>query len=237
MALPRINDDKPIYEVTLPTNKKNYRYRPFLVKEQRNILMASESESAREGVIAMLKCVESCAPDVKIEDMSTAEVDYIFLQIRGKSVGEKSNLNVKCSECSTENQVSVDLTEVDISGYQENDVFELTDKIKLKLKYPTYADTIKNIEDIQNEETASGLIFKTLKIALHSLEVDEELIMFSDETEEEIDGFLNSLSGDQLEKCLTFIRDLPKINYDLKFDCKKCNHKNEIKLEGFQDFF
>ena len=79
MALPRINDDKPIYEVTLPTNKKTYRYRPFLVKEQRNILMASESESAREGVIAMLKCVESCAPDVKIEDMSTAEVDYIFL--------------------------------------------------------------------------------------------------------------------------------------------------------------
>ena len=108
MALPRINDDKPIYEVTLPTNKKTYRYRPFLVKEQRNILMASESESAREGVIAMLKCVESCAPDVKIEDMSTAEVDYIFLQIRGKSVGEKSNINVKCSQCETENSVSID---------------------------------------------------------------------------------------------------------------------------------
>ena len=98
MALPRINDDKPIYEVTLPTNKKTYRYRPFLVKEQRNILMASESESAREGVIAMLKCVESCAPDVKIEDMSTAEVDYIFLQIRGKSVGETVTVNLTCPD-------------------------------------------------------------------------------------------------------------------------------------------
>ena len=113
----------------------------------------------------------------------------------------------------------------------------MSDKIKLKLKHPTYADTIKNLEDIQKEETSSGLIFKTLKIALYSLEVDEELIMFSDESEEEIDAFLNSLNSDQLEKCLTFIRDLPKINYDLKFDCKKCNHKNEVKLEGFQDFF
>ena len=74
MALPRINDDKPIYEVTLPTNKKTYRYRPFLVKEQRNILIASESESAREGVMAMLSCIESCAPDVKIEDMSTPTI-------------------------------------------------------------------------------------------------------------------------------------------------------------------
>ena len=135
MALPIINDDKPIYEVTLPTNKKTYRYRPFLVKEQRNILMASESGSARDGVLAMIQCIESCAPEAKIKDMSTAEVDFLFLQIRAKSVGEKTDINLKCKKCEELNEVKIDLTEVSISGYQENDIIELNDKIKLKLKY------------------------------------------------------------------------------------------------------
>ena len=237
MALPRINDDKPIYEVTLPTNGKTYKYRPFLVKEQRNILMASESGSLRDGVLAMIQCIESCAPDIKIKDMATAEVDYIFLQIRAKSVGEKTDINLECNKCKELNSVNIDLTKVEISGYQENDIIELNDNIKLKLKYTTYDDTLKNITDIAEEESTSNLIFKTLKMSLHSLEVDEELIMFSDESEDEVDKFLNSLNSDQLEKCLNFIRDLPKLQYSSEFNCKKCEEHNQIKIEGFQDFF
>ena len=237
MALPKINDDKPIYEVTLPTNGRTYKYRPFLVKEQRNILMASESGSPRESVLSMIQCIESCAPDVKIKEMCTAEVDYVFLHIRSKSVGETTDLNFKCKKCEAQSTVTIDLTKVDISGYQENDIVVLNDEIKLKLKRTTYDDTLKNINEITEEEASSELIFKTLKIALHSLEVNDELIMFADESEEEIDQFLNSLNPDQLEKCINFIRDLPKLQYKTEFTCKKCEEHNEVLLEGFQDFF
>lgn len=235
--LPRINDDKPIYELKLPTNGKTYKYRPFLVKEQRNILMASESGSAREGIMSMLQCIESCAPEAKISELSTTEIDYIFLQIRGKSVGEKSEINLKCKKCDLENPIEINLSEVEIKGYKKEDTVELTDKIKLKMKYTTYDDSVKNIEKLEKEQSAAELIFTTLKISLHSLEVDDELIMFADESEEEIDQFLNSLTSEQLNKCVSFIEEAPGLNYQTEFTCLGCEEHNEVSIERFQDFF
>jgi len=237
MALPRINDDKPIYELTLPTSGKKIKYRPFLVREQKNILIASESESSKESILSMIQCIEACAPEVNIKELSTAEVDFVFLHIRSKSVGEKAKVNFSCTECETPFPISVDLTKILIEGYNKNNVIELNDTIKLKLKYTTYQDSINNIEQIQEEESVTSLIFKTLKLCLHSLEVNEELIMFSDESDEEIDGFLNSLNPEQLEKCLDYVKNLPKLNYETNFICEKCNHNNEVKIQSFEDFF
>mgnify|MGYP003133815354 CR=1 FL=1 len=237
MALPRINEEKPIYELTLPTSKRTYKYRPFLVKEQRNILMASESGSAREGILAMLQCINSCAPDVDINELSTAEVDYIFLQIRAKSVGEKTELNLNCKECEAQNKYTVDFNEVKILGSNDNNVIHITDDIKLKMKYNSYSETAKNIDELQHEESTAKLIFKALKLNLHSLEVNDELILFSDESDDEVDGFLNSLNTEQLEKCISFMDNLPKLNYEANFVCKNCGAENKNTFERFQDFF
>ena len=146
MALPIINDDKPIYELKLPTTGKRYKYRPFLVREQKNILIANESGSQRESMIAMLQCIENCVEDINIKDLSTAEVDYVFMHVRGKSVGETIDIKHKCTHCSHENKIQVKLADIEILNYNSENLVQLTDDISLSMRYPTYEDSLKNSE-------------------------------------------------------------------------------------------
>ena len=234
MALPIINDDKPIYELKLPTNGKRYKYRPFLVKEQKNILIANESGSQRESMIAMLQCIENCVENINIKDLSTAEVDYIFMYVRGKSVGETIDIKHKCTHCSHENKIQVKLADIEILNYNSENLVQLTDEISLSMRYPTYEDTLKNVKD--EEVKITNLLFNTLRSSLDYLQTGEDNIKFSDETEEEIDKFINSLNNEQLQKCFKHVESLPSLYYTQDYTCSSCNKETKLELKGFEDF-
>ena len=136
-----------------------------------------------------------------------------------------------------QNKYTVDFNEVKIIGSNDNNIIHITDDIKLKMKYNSYSETAKNIDELQHEESTAKLIFKALKLNLYSLEVNDELILFSDESDDEVDGFLNSLNTEQLEKCIAFMDNLPKLNYEASFVCENCGAENKNTFERFQDFF
>lgn len=234
MALPIINDDKPIYELKLPTTGKRYRYRPFLVKEQKNILIANESGSQRESMIAMLQCIENCVEDINIKDLSTAEVDYVFMHVRGKSVGETIDIKHKCTHCSHENKIQVKLADIEILNYNSENLVQLTNEISLSMRYPTYEDTLKNVKD--EEVKITNLLFNTLRSSLDYLQTGESNIKFSDETEEEIEKFINSLNNEQLQKCFEHVESLPSLYYTQDYTCSNCNKEVKLELKGFEDF-
>ena len=116
MALPKLNNDTPTYELIIPSTKKSVRFRPFLVKEQKNLLIAMESKDAKQILNSMLSCLDSCVEGINTNDLATFDVDYMFTQIRSKSVGEISEIMTNCANCNHQNKVSVDLSKIDMNA-------------------------------------------------------------------------------------------------------------------------
>ena len=114
MALPQLKNDVPKYEMTVPSTGQKVKYRPFLVKEQKVLLVAFESQDNRQILNSMLDCLSSCVPDVKLTDLATFDVDYMFTQVRSKSVGETSTVMHACKECNEENEVKIRLDEIKV---------------------------------------------------------------------------------------------------------------------------
>jgi hypothetical protein len=238
MALPRLNNDNPIYEMVIPSTKKTIKYRPFLVKEQKNLLIAVESQDAKQIMNSMLACLQSCTENCNIEDLATFDVDYMFTQIRSKSVGEKTNIITPCSECNHENTVSLDLSgiQIDIDSLSKNEI-QLTNEIKLKMKYPTYQDMMKSEKIFSNDPKMVEVLFETLILCMHSIQTEEENILIKDESREEIESFINSLTNEQLDRINIFVENLPTLTHNLEYRCEQCGHENKTELRGMQDFF
>jgi hypothetical protein len=238
MALPRLNNDNPIYEMIVPSTKKAVKYRPFLVKEQKNLLIAVESQDPKQIMNSMLAALGSCVEGCNINELSTFDVDYMFTQLRSKSVGEKSTIISNCSECNHENSVSIDLSQIEIDlDSLPKDVIELTDTLKLKMKFPTYTDMMKNEKIFSDESKMVDVLFETLITCMESIQTDEENILFRDESREEIENFVNSLTNKQLDKINLFVQNLPTLSHNVEYKCEGCGHENKVELNGMQDFF
>jgi hypothetical protein len=234
MALPRLNEN-PEYELTIPSTQKSVRYRPFLVKEQKNLLIAYESKDQSQIISSILNCIGSCIQEeTDVSKLSTFDTDYIFTKIRSKSVGEKVTVSGTCQACQAKSDVEVDLDMIKLEGELKPQKIELTSDIHLDMKYPTYKDFISS-DTIMEMNTNS--IFEMLTTCIKSVRTEEENINLADEPKEEIERFVNSLTGEQFQRIQTFIENVPKITLDIEFDCKACNVHNKHKLEGLQDFF
>tara|TARA_Y100001963_G_scaffold159781_1_gene265201 strand:+ start:3816 stop:4538 length:723 start_codon:yes stop_codon:yes gene_type:complete len=239
MALPKLQNDVPRYEVTIPSSQNTIKFRPFLVKEQKVLMIAYESQDPRQIVEAIMNCIQSCVHDeIDIGSLATFDTDYLFTQIRSKSVGEKSEVIHKCPACSSENKVTINLNDIkmDLSGLKSTDV-DLTDKIKLKLRYPTYKLMMDNPLIFNEEVTASDTLFETIYLCLDSVQTENENFPIKDESKEEIVNFVNSLTTEQLNKMTEFTSSLPSLEHTHDYDCPKCNNKNKVKLRGINDFF
>jgi len=240
MALPKLNIDAPSYSLTVPSTKKTINYRPFLVKEQRNLLIALESKDPKMVLNAVLTCIESCSPNINASKLSTFDVDYMFTQVRSKSVGETTQLLHACSECNEENEVKINLQDVNIvtNGNWDNEKnIKLTNEITVELKYPTYADILKNKALDGENISGAEVIFESIISCLNSVKTETENIMIKDETKEEIERFMNSLTNEQLEKITNLVENMPTLSHAEKYECKKCKHENIIELKGLNDFF
>jgi len=238
MALPKLNNDVPKYEFTVPSTKEVKKYRPFLVKEQKVLLVAFESKDERMILNSMLDCIKGCVQDFNVYDAPTYDVDYAFLQVRAKSVGETAKVVHTCSNCSNESTVNIKIDEIGIDVVEnKKDNFEvkINDNVTLELKYPNYKDMILNVTDSKDSETET--LFKTIITCLKAVKTEDEYILFKDENKKDVEDFLESLTNSQLEKITKFIENVPKIKHSQKYECKECKTENTIELEGLQDFF
>jgi len=235
MALPVLNE-VPKYELTIPSTQEKVLFRPFLVKEQKVLLLAYESKNRKQIVQAMLDTIGACAQTVDVMKLSTFDVDYIFTQIRAKSVGEKVELNVSCTECNTPNQATVDLEEIVVDIPDKNMIVPITNEISIKLKYPNYGYYMASSTFFEIE-TQAEMMTEIVISCLDSVMTEEENISIKDESKEEITKFIESLTSSQFEKISNFIENLPTLKHTIHYNCINCGVENNKELEGLDDFF
>lgn len=234
MALPRLNEN-PEYELVIPSTQESVRFRPFLVKEQKNLLIAYESKDQQQIINSILNCISSCIhEETDVSKLSTFDTDYIFTKIRSKSVGEKVTVSGKCKECESATDVEIDLEKIELQGEMKPIKVKLTDTIVLDMKYPSYKDFITNDKIM---ELNANSIYEMLAVCIKSVQTEDENISLQDEPQEEIERFISSLTTEQFNRIQEFVNNMPKITLNIDFTCQKCGANNNHKLEGLQDFF
>jgi len=236
MALPVLNE-VPQYELVIPSTEQKAKFRPFLVKEQKVLLIAYESRDPKQIMDATMNCISSCVEGLDVSKLATFDVDYIFTQIRSKSVGESTDVISKCTSCEHENEIKIDLSEIKLNDINRDYVVPITDAVNIKMKYPTYHDIITNDEILSENALNTERLFSSIKICLDSVMTDEENISLKDESPEEIERFMNSLTNEQFDRITRFVDGIPKLKYEKDYKCEKCQSNNTIKVEGLQDFF
>ena len=238
MALPVLSNDKPMYEVIVPSSQETFKFRPFLVKEQKSLLIAFESQDNKQILTTMLNCIESCVPGIDLKKLATFDMDYIFTQIRAKSVGEKSTILTKCTECEEENKVEVNLEDIKMEKAElKSQVISITDQINIQMKYPTYVDVLQQPNYMKEDATQVEVMFDSIRSCMYAVQTGEDNILISQESTEEVEKFVNSLTNQQLEKITEFVNNMPTLEHKQKFTCEKCGHENTLALKGLQDFF
>ena len=238
MALPVLSNDKPMYEVQIPSTQETFKFRPFLVKEQKSLLIAFESKDNKQILTTMLNCIESCVPGIDLNKLATFDLDYVFTQIRAKSVGEKSTILTKCIKCEEENKVEINLEDIKMEKAEiKSKVIPITDQINVQMKYPTYMDVLANPNISNDNSSEVEVLFDSIRSCLYAVQSGDDNIVISQEPIEEVDKFINSLTNQQLEKITQFVSNMPTLAHKQKFKCEKCGHENTLALRGLQDFF
>lgn len=238
MALPKINENLK-FTTTIPSTGEKIKYRPYLVKEEKVLLQAFESQNLKIILEAMCDTIEACLDTkakVAINSLSTFDVEYLFTQLRASSVGENSTIVLKCKECEGENSVSIDLTELKVEVQDADKLIQLTDTVSVEMRYPSYQTLIE--EDFEEFDGASAeQIITMIAGSIASVHTEEERIDASSVSKEEIKEFLDSLTATQFQKIAAFLQEMPALTHDVKFDCEHCKTKNEVELRGLSDFF
>ena len=237
MALPRLNDN-PQYELKIPSSQQVVKFRPFLVKEQKVLLIAYESQDRKQILSAMLDTIGVCISEpIDIKKLSTFDVDYMFTMIRSKSVGETTDILIQCSDCDTQNEVKVKLDDIEVPVEKQEMLIPINDKMNVRMKYPNYDFFLNNNTLLDSTKTQSEIILSMIVGCLESIETEEERINLIDESEEEILGFLESLTTAQFDKISNFVLNIPAMEHDLAFKCVSSGKDNKRKLKGLEDFF
>lgn len=236
MALPKIND-VPKYDLVIPSTKQAVKFRPFFVKEQKVLLMAMESQDQKQIVNAITDTIKSCVlTEIDVNKLTPFDIEYLFIQIRSKSVGERANLLLKCEKCDEQTPVVINLDDIIVDVPKTSTAIKLNDQYTLKLKYPTHFDIMQN-DVLQQTKSATEAIYQTIITCLESLQSQEVNIKFSDEPREEVAKFLESLTSSQFDQIAKFVQSIPKLTHKASFDCAHCKHHNEVTLQGIRDFF
>ena len=232
MALPRI--DTPTYQLTLPSTQEPIDYRSFLVKEQKIIMMAQESNDETQMVRAMTDLLTSCTfGKIDISVLPTYDVEYMFLKIRGKSAGETVELNLICpddKETKVQTKINLEDIQVQMTVGHSNEI-EITDKIKLYLKHPMFADAMS-----LNTETTSDSVFKLLNRCVVKIVYGDTEYNRVDITDKDIEEFVEQLNTEQFEKVINFFNTMPRLRHVVDVTNPKTKVRSEVLLEGLQSF-
>lgn len=238
--LPRI--DTPVYQVELPLSKKIIQFRPFLVKEQKNLLMAMEADDKETIERNVKQILNNCTitEGIKIDDLPVVDVEYYFLQLRAKSVGEVVENKYVCNNevdgnpCNNTIEVNIDLNDIKVERSEEvSDTIQLTPTISIKLSYPKFS----TMEKLKNSTTSVDMAFDIVADSIEYIYDGEQYYYGYESDRKEMMEFIESLSTDQFNKIETFFKSLPRLTKKLEFTCKKCGFNHRIDVEGLENFF
>ena len=233
MALPKLNS--LTYELALPSTGEKLKYRPFLVKEQKALMIAQESDDTKLMETTFAQIINDCILDeVDPYTMPMFDIEYVFLRIRGKSVGEKVKLNVLCPDDEqTRVDIEVDLEEVDVHMSDDHtNVVDLTKDITMIMRYPCLKD-MSGSDDAGEVDT----MFYMIKRCVHEIHDGETIYNRVDISEKELDEFIESMSTENFEKLSNFFETMPKLYHEIEVKNPKTKKKNKIPIEGLQNFF
>ena len=239
MALPKLNVT-PRFELTIPSTGKKVRFRSYLVKEEKLLLLAMESKDVSQMVSAMIDTIEACAEDeLNIKRLTTFDVEYLFTQIRAKSVGEVIKLNLICKECDHRTEVPINIENVVVNVPKVDKIIVLTPEISIEMKYPSYMDVMKSdfLEGLEKGDKQTTAMFEMTIKCINAILTPDERFSADDSTDEELMDFVESLTTDQFSKLTVFMQSMPELVSETDFVCEKCGAENHIKLKGMADFF
>lgn len=235
MSLPIVLNT-PKYEVQLPLSKKTINYRPYLVKEEKLLMMAMESGDQRMILKTIQDIIDACTfGEIKAKNLPTAELELIFLKLRSKSVGETSHIGYKCQSCESTNEVSVNLNDIEIDqGKIVSNKIMLTDSVGVMMKYPTTEDVAKVISTGDSDVNNT---FAIIGACIESIFDASAVYPTSEADKKDVEAFVDSLNTVQFNKIKEFFEGIPKLKKDVSFTCTACGQHNHVVLEGLQSFF
>ena len=238
MPLPKIAT--PTYELVLPSSGETIRYRPFLVKEEKVLVIALESEDTKQITTAIKAVLKSCVltKGIKVETLPTFDIEFLFLNIRGKSVGEELEVNVICpDDGETQVPVTINLDDIQIQKSDKHDnQIKLDDNIMMELKYPSLDQFIKNNFEF-DEKNAMQQSFDLIASCIDKIYTEEEVWATADCTKKEMGEFLESMNSTQFKGIEKFFETMPKLSHTIKVTNPNTKKKSEVVLEGLASFF
>jgi len=239
MPLPKI--DVPTYEIELPLSKKKIKFRPFLVKEQRNLLMAMESNDTDTVHNSIKDILNNCTltEGIVIDKLPIVDIEYYFINLRAKSVSEVVETKYKCNNeveyklCGNIMDVEINLLDINVEGIKENEDVQLTEKIFVKLRYPQFYV----VKDSVEMESITQITFNMIAESIEYIFDGDQYHYASEAQPGELLEFVESLNQNQFEKLEQFFNDLPKLKKDIEIKCSKCGFEHSIEVEGLESFF
>lgn len=238
MPLPKIAT--PTYELEIPSLKKSVKYRPFLVKEEKILIIAMESEDPKQIAEAVKTVIGNCiiTRGIKIEQLSTFDIEYLFLNIRGKSVGEEVDVLITCpDDGTTQVPVSINLDEIKVQVKPDHSRdIKLDDSLTLRMKYPSMEEFIKSNFSNESEVTVEDT-FGMITSCVEQIYSEDESWAASDVTKKELNEFLEQLTSSQFKEIERFFETMPKLSHTINIKNPSTGVESEVVLEGLTSFF
>jgi hypothetical protein len=239
MPLPTIST--PTYELELPSNKKRIKYRPFLVKEEKILIIAMETEDPKQIANAVKDVISNCilTRGVKVDDLSTFDIEYLFLNIRGKSVGEDIEVLITCPDdgmTQVPTLINLDDIRVQISPEHTRDI-KLDEQLSLRMKYPSMNEFIKSNFNVEDSSVTVNDTFELICGCVEQIYTEEESWSASEYTKKELLDFLEQLSSKQFKEIEKFFETMPKLSHTITVNNPKTGVESDVILEGLTSFF
>ena len=240
MPLPKIAT--PSYELELPSTGKTIQYRPFLVKEETLLVIALESQDTKQITNAIKAVIRSCVltKSVKVENLPTFDIEFLFLNIRGKSVGEDIDVKIICPDDEeTEVTINVNLDDIKVQKSEgHSKQIKLDKDLMMELKYPSLNEFVKsNFDPNDTDRSAMDQSFDLISTCIDKIYNEDEVWAASDCTKKEIKDFLESMNSSQFKQIETFFDTMPKLSHSMKVTNPKTKVESDVVLEGLASFF
>jgi len=239
MPLPKINT--PTYELVLPSNGKKIKYRPFLVREEKILIMAMESEDMKQITDSIVQILGDCilTKDIKVESLATFDIEFLFLNVRAKSIGETVEVNITCpddGETKVEMEIAIDDIKVQKTRGHKN-IIKLDDELMLKLKYPSLDQFIESNFETSGQTSDVSQSLSMITSCVDAIYNEEESWEAADCTKKELDEFIEQLNTKQFKEVEKFFTTMPKLSHKIKVKNPNTGVESEVVLEGLASFF
>lgn len=233
MALPTLNAAK--YRTVIPSLGKEVEYRPYLVKEEKILMIAMESKDQGQILRALKDVIKACVfDDIDVNKLAMFDLEALFLKLRGKSVGETTEIKIKCSHCEVENDQLINFEEINMPVVvKQNNAIALTDDVGVTLGYPSVGGLEKQDQNVSQVDQAMNMIVECIESIYDATNVYSA----KDEGIKAVKEFVDSLNSAQFKKLTAYFEEMPSVTYDMKFNCISCGKENEMELRGFDNFF